>query len=157
MRHAESDLSLEQSGRHARPYTGNWDSLHRYQRLPENAWPNQAAMVPPEPPLNVDVNYVEPQGEAFEVAVATMLAKEVLPALDELREQQRELREYISSMVRWRLDEAALALDMGVTVFERLRDLGMLSKPFADQWRSLQQRRKKLIEREWPNKCESEE
>jgi hypothetical protein len=46
---------------------GNWDSLHRYQRLPENAWPNQAAMVPQESPLNVDVNFVEPQGEAFEI------------------------------------------------------------------------------------------
>jgi hypothetical protein len=84
------------------------------------------------------------------VAVATMLAKEVLPALDEINAKVEGLR----SMVHWKLDEAKLALDMGITVYERLRELGMLSKPFADRWRSLQQRRKKLIEQEWPNESE---
>jgi hypothetical protein len=72
---------------------------------------------------------------------ATLLAKEVLPALDELNAKVERLH--------WKLDQAGLALDMAITVYQRLRELGMLSKPFVDRWRSLQQRREKLIEREF--------
>jgi hypothetical protein len=81
---------------------------------------------------------------------ATLLAKEVLPALDELNAKVERLH----SMVHWKLDEAGLALDMAITVYERLRELGMLSQPFVDRWRSLQQRREKLLEREWSNESE---
>jgi hypothetical protein len=41
------------------------DGAPDYPQLPENSWTNDP--VPPEEPLGIDVNYVEPQGEKFEV------------------------------------------------------------------------------------------
>jgi hypothetical protein len=38
----------------------------KYPQLPEGAWPNQAAAVPPEECLGIDVNAQEPVGEIFE-------------------------------------------------------------------------------------------
>jgi hypothetical protein len=57
---------LENSGRHAKPYDGNWDGPHRYPPLPADAWPNQAAIVPPEESFGVDLNAVEAMGEPHE-------------------------------------------------------------------------------------------
>jgi hypothetical protein len=39
----------------------------RYPTLPESLWGNQGAAVPPEPPLGVAVDQMDPVGEAFEI------------------------------------------------------------------------------------------
>jgi hypothetical protein len=39
----------------------------RYPALPQSSWGNQAAAVPPEEPLDVDVNAVEPAGTHAEI------------------------------------------------------------------------------------------
>jgi hypothetical protein len=39
----------------------------QYPALPEGSWSNQSAAVPEEPPLNADVNWMEPVGENWEV------------------------------------------------------------------------------------------
>jgi hypothetical protein len=58
---------LENSGRHARPYDGNWDGPHRYPRLPE-ASPWHHDPVPNEEPYGVDINEVPVVGEPHEQA-----------------------------------------------------------------------------------------
>jgi hypothetical protein len=45
-----------------------------YPRLPENSWANQGAVVPPEPPLGVAIDQMEPTGEFYEVQASLRAA-----------------------------------------------------------------------------------
>ena len=59
----------EEGGRFAKPTNviGSTPTV-QYPRLPENSWTNDP--VPPEAPLGIDVNAIEPVGESFEVAAS---------------------------------------------------------------------------------------
>jgi hypothetical protein len=72
---------LENSGRHARPYDGNWDGPHRYPRLPE-ASPWHHDPVPNEEPYGVDINEVPVVGEPHEQASLGGVTTEASSSLD---------------------------------------------------------------------------
>lgn len=65
---AASDIAQENQGRFAKgtTITGS-QAATLYPRLPANNPQNQMAMVPPEPPLGMDVNETPIVGEAWEV------------------------------------------------------------------------------------------
>jgi hypothetical protein len=69
LRRAQSEFDLENTGRHSKSATviGS-DGAPQYPRLPETNWTNDPTGV--EPPLNIDVNAVEPVGEYGEVAAS---------------------------------------------------------------------------------------
>jgi hypothetical protein len=64
----EAAHSLAYQGRHAQSInlTGSWDSHARHPRLPETSPSNQMALVPPEPPLGVEIDAHDPVGEYHE-------------------------------------------------------------------------------------------
>jgi hypothetical protein len=61
---AQSDLSLEQSGRHSKPTI----TTPEYPKLPASSpWAGDYAQVPPEPPLGFSIDEAPIVGEAFEI------------------------------------------------------------------------------------------
>jgi hypothetical protein len=67
--HAEANADLELGGRYSKVTTvtvTGASPTHQYPRLPLSAPSNQAMMVPDEPPLGIDINAMDPVGEAHE-------------------------------------------------------------------------------------------
>jgi hypothetical protein len=83
-----AELDLENSGRFAKTNntvigtTGN--PAAQYPMQLTSQWPNQSAVVGVEPPLGIDVNAMDPQGEAFEVRKSLSEVTELLGASSSL-------------------------------------------------------------------------
>ena len=59
--------ALDESGGRFAKSAPTFPSANVYPKLPEHHPSNQHAKVPDEPPLGIDVNYVPPVGEKFEL------------------------------------------------------------------------------------------
>ena len=64
---SEADVPRGRFTAHERSAVTGATPVPQYPALPGSAWSNQAAAVPPEEPLGVNVNAVEPAGTAAEI------------------------------------------------------------------------------------------
>jgi hypothetical protein len=111
--------ALARQERDAKPSLIGTDPAAQYPKLPSSSPWAGGDVVGQEPPLGIDVNAMEPVGEAFEVeaSLAASGAQNAprhdeeewpAPVLDELTDRVRILREYI--------DSGALSLEALVAV-----------------------------------------